>query len=68
MFVASKMNPETVEVEKMFRVNETGVVIIEAFQAGANIDEIARRLTDGFDVDFKTAKSEASAFIAKLNI
>lgn len=68
MFVASKMNPETGEVEKMFRVNETGVVIIEAFQAGANIDEIARRLTDGFDVDFETAKSEASAFIAKLNI
>ena len=68
VFIANAKDPETGEVKKVFRLNETGVIILEALQAGADIDEIARRLTDGFDVDFETAKSEASAFIAKLNL
>ena len=68
MYVASKMDLETDEVKKMFRINETGVIILEALQDGLGIDEIARRLTEGFDVDFETAKREASAFIAKLNL
>lgn len=68
VYVASKMDLETGEVKKMFHVNETGVIILEAFQDGVSIDEIAKRLTDGFDVDFETAKKEASAFIAKLDI
>lgn len=68
VFVAYAKDPETGEVKKVFRLNETGVIILEALQAGADIDEIARRLTDGFDVDYETAKSEASAFIAKLNL
>ena len=49
-------------------MNETGVIILEALQDGVGIDEIAKRLSDGFDVDFETAKREASAFIAKLDI
>ena len=68
VFVAKAKDLETGEVKKVFRLNETGVIILEALQAGSDIDEIARRLTDGFDVDFETAKSEASAFIAKLNL
>jgi hypothetical protein len=68
VYVASKMDLETGEVKKMFHVNETGVIILEAFQDGVGIDEIAKRLSDGFDVDFETAKREASAFIAKLDI
>lgn len=67
-FVAKVKDPETGEVKKVFRLNETGVIILEALQDGLGIDEIARRLTDGFDVDFETAKREASAFIAKLNL
>lgn len=68
MYVASKMDLGTSEVKKMFHVNETGVIILEAFQDGVGIDEIAKRLSDGYDVDFETAKREASAFIAKLDI
>lgn len=66
VFLAKAMNPETGKVEKVFRLNETGVVILEALQDGAGIEEITKRLTDGFDVDCETAKSQASAFIAKL--
>ena len=68
VFIANAKDPETGEVKKVFRLNETGVIILEALQAGADVDEIARRLTDGFDVDYETAKSEASAFISKLNL
>ena len=68
VFIAKAKDPETGEVKKVFRLNETGVIILEALQAGAGIEDIARRLTDGFDVDYETAKSEASAFISKLNL
>jgi len=68
VFVANAKDPETGAVKKMFRLNETGVIILEALQNGVGIDEIAKRLSDGFDVDFETAKREASAFIAKLDI
>lgn len=66
IYVAQATNPKTGKVIKTFRLNETGVIIIEAYQDGLGIDEIAKRQTDGFDVDFETAKREASAFIAKL--
>lgn len=68
VFVAKVKDPETGQVKKLFRLNETGVIIIEALQDSLGIDEIARRLTEGFDVDFETAKREASAFIAKLKL
>ena len=68
IFVAHAKVPGTDEVKKVFRLNETGVVILEALQNGADIDEVAKRLTDGFDVDYETAKTEASKFIAKLNL
>jgi 7-cyano-7-deazaguanine synthase len=68
LYVAQAIDPETGEVKKAFRLNETGVIILEALQDGTDIDEIARRLTDGFDVDYETAKTQASAFIAKLNL
>lgn len=68
MFVAEAKDPETGKVKKVFRLNETGVIILEALQDGADIEQITKRLTDGFDVDYETAKTQASAFIAKLNM
>ena len=68
VYVAQAIDSKTGKVKKSFRLNETGVIILEAVQDGADIDEIARRLTDGFDVDYETAKNQASAFIAKLNL
>lgn len=68
VYVAQAIDPKTGKVKKSFRLNETGVIILEAVQDGADIDEMARRLTDGFDVDYETAKTQASAFIAKLNL
>ena len=68
VYVAHAIDPETGKVRKEFRLNETGIIILEAVQAGADIDEVARRLTDGFDVDFETAKTQASAFVAKLGL
>ncbi len=68
VFVAKAKDSETGEVKKVFRLNETGVIILEALQDGAGVDEIARRLTDGFDVDYETAKSHVSEFVSKLNL
>ena len=68
LYMANAMDPVTGEVKKTLRLNETGVIILEALQDGADIEEVTRRLTDGFDVDYETAKTQASAFIAKLNL
>lgn len=66
VFLARAKDPETGTVKKLFRLNETGVIILEALQDGADLEEVTKRLTDGFDVDYSTAKIQASAFIAKL--
>ena len=66
VYLAKAKDPQTGEVKKLFRLNETGVIILEAMQDGIGIEEIAKRLTDGFDVDFETAKSQVSAFVANL--
>lgn len=68
VYVAKIADPKTGKAIKSFRLNETGVIILEALQDGADIEEVTRRLTDGFDVDYETAKTQASAFIAKLNL
>lgn len=68
VYLAKAMDPVTGEMKKTLRLNETGVIILEALQDGADIEEVTRRLTDGFDVDYETAKTQASAFIAKLNL
>ena len=68
VYLAKAKDQETGQLKKVFRLNETGVIILEALQVGADIDEVAKRLTDGFDVDYDTAKTQASEFIAKLNL
>ena len=68
MFLANAIDPETGEVKKTLRLNETGILILEALQDGVDIEEVTKRLTDGFDVEYETAKNQASAFIAKLNL
>lgn len=68
VYIAQAKDPKTGEVKKTFRLNETGVIIIEALQDGADIEEVTKRLTDGFDVDYETAKTQVSAFITKLGI
>lgn len=68
VFLARAKDSETGKVIKLFRLNETGVIILEALQDGADIEEVTKRLTDGFDVDYGTAKTQASAFIAKLKL
>ena len=67
VFVALAKDIETDEVKKVVRLNDTGVLILEALRDGANIDEIAKRMTDAYDVDYATAKSGVEKFIAKLN-
>ena len=68
VYVAYAKDRETGEVKKVFRLNETGVIILEALQDGVDIDEVAKRLTDGYDIDYETAKVEASKFITKIKI
>ena len=68
VFVALAKDIETDEVKKVVRLNDTGVLIMEALRDGANIDEIVKRMTDAYDVDFDTAKSGVKEFIEKLNL
>jgi hypothetical protein len=65
-FVAVAKNGETEEVEKVFTLNETGVIILRALTDGADTSAIVCRLLEEYDVTPQEAETEVNAFIDML--
>ena len=65
-FVAVARNDETKEVEKVFTLNETGVIILRALIDGADTPAIVSQLLVEYDVTPQEAESEVNAFIDML--
>ena len=65
-FVAVAKNSETEEVEKVFTLNETGVVILRALTDGADTSAIVSQLLTEYDVTPQEAETEVNAFIDML--
>ena len=65
-FVAVARNVETEEVEKVFTLNETGVVILRALIDGADTPAIVSQLLAEYDVTQQEAEAEVYAFIDML--
>ena len=65
-FVAVAKNGETEEVEKVFTLNETGVIIMRALIDGADTAAIVSQLLEEYDVTLKVAETEVNAFIYML--
>lgn len=68
VYVVDVVDSQTEEVIKHLRMNDTSIFILKALQSGADIDEVAKRMTEAYDVDYETAKQGASDLIAKLNL
>jgi len=65
-FVAVAKNGETEEVEKVFTLNETGVIILRALTDGADTSAIVSQLLSEYDVTPQEAETEVNAFIDML--
>ena len=65
-FVAVAKNGETEEVEKVFTLNETGVIILRALMDGADTTAIVSQLLAEYDVSPQEAEAEVNAFIDML--
>ena len=65
-FVAVAKNGETEEVEKVFTLNETGVIILRALMEGADTSAIVSQLLAEYDVTPQEAETEVNAFIDML--
>lgn len=65
-FVAVAKNSETEEVEKVFTLNETGVIILRALMEGADTPAIVSQLLAEYDVTPQEAETEVNAFIDML--
>ena len=65
-FVAVAKNSETEEVEKVFTLNETGVIILRALTDGADTPAIVSQLLAEYDVTPQEAETEVNAFIDML--
>ena len=65
-FVAVARNGETEDVEKVFTLNETGVIILRALIDGADTAAIVSQLLAEYDVTPQEAEAEVNAFIDML--
>ena len=65
-FVAVAKNGETEEVEKVFTLNETGVIILRALMEDADTPAIVTQLLAEYDVTPQEAEAEVNAFIDML--
>ena len=65
-FVAVAKNGKTEEVEKVFTLNETGVIILRALMDGADTSAIVSQLLAEYDVTPQEAEAEVNAFIDML--
>ena len=65
-FVVVAKNCETEEMEKVFTLNETGVIIMRALIDGADTADIVSQLLAEYDVTPQEAETEVNTFIDML--
>lgn len=51
---------------RIFPLNETGMVIWEGVSSGASVDEVAALLVSRFEVSFAVAASDVAAYVERL--
>ena len=66
MFVAVAKNPSTQTVEQVFRLNETGALILKALQEGKEIPDIVHSFLAQYDIQPAEAEAEVTSFINML--
>ena len=58
---------DTLDLNMMITLNETGKFLWEKLEKGAETEELVAALLEEYDVDETTAKAHIAAFVEKLN-
>ena len=58
---------ETLELNMMITLNETGKFLWERLEKGVEVDELVAALLQEYEVDEETAKAHVTRFVGKLN-
>ena len=57
----------TLDLNMMITLNDTGKLLWEKLEKGAETEELVAALLEEYDVDEATAKAHVTAFVEKLN-
>jgi len=64
-YVVIKQGGEA-DLRRMVTINESGALIWDCIAEGLTEGEIARKITDEYDIDLETAKKDVAIFIARM--
>ena len=65
-WIVVPMGRASLDFNGMLTLNETGVVLWKALEAGGSVEDLAKALTKEYDVSMEQAAQDASAFLRKL--
>lgn len=65
-WVVVPLGQTAIDFNGMLTLNETGVMLWKALEAGSSVEQLAQALTAEYDVTMAVALQDASAFVEKL--
>ena len=65
-WIVVPMGRASLDFNGMITLNETGVTLWKALEAGGTMEELAKALTSEYDISMELALQDASAFVQKL--
>ena len=66
-YVAVPMQENSTHLQHIVRLNGTGAVIWKGLEEGLDLDQIALRITEEYEVDLEKAKEATELIINKLS-
>ena len=65
-YVVMPLGDDVVDLNGMLTLNESGVLLWNALEVGANKEDLVKALTDEYDVSEEIASKDVDAFIEAL--
>ncbi len=65
-WVVVPLGKAALDLNGMLTLNETGVTLWKALEAGSDLEAMARALTAEYEVSMELARKDAAAFLEKL--
>lgn len=65
-WVVVPLGQASIDFNGMLTLNETGVTLWKALEAGGSVEELAKALTAEYEVSMELAMQDAAAFVERL--
>lgn len=65
-WIVVPMGRSSLDFNGMITLNETGVTLWKALELGGTVEDLAKALTNEYDVSMELALRDAAAFVQKL--